>query len=258
MVVGTYHLSPQEQARRFCLGLCFYYGVKEHGVRKCLLLKGLVMTTAPLVLTLNPDILTQFKLQITIVDRSIYHNVFALLDSGLARILVSRALVMACRLKLERLPAAIPVRALDGHLIAGSAVNWRTQSIRVRVDLDHEEELVFYVLEHSAPLVVLGLPWFWLHNPVIDWRGLWIVRWGCDCKPQGHLMGLGTTTIESPEAHRTLQIPPPYQDLTEVYSSSRAAHLPPHWSWDCAIDLLPGTNLLALVSILCQRKRRER
>ncbi len=37
-------------------------------------------------------------------------------------------------------------------------------------------------------------------------------------------------------------VPAEYQDLKEVFSKSRAASLPPHRPYDCAIDLLPGTT----------------
>ncbi|KAI2646333.1 Transposon Tf2-9 polyprotein [Labeo rohita] len=49
-----------------------------------------------------------------------------------------------------------------------------------------------------------------------------------------------TTSIESPETQVKVNIPSHYQDLSEVFSKSRATQLPPHRPWDCAIDLLPN------------------
>ena len=37
-------------------------------------------------------------------------------------------------------------------------------------------------------------------------------------------------------------VPACYHDLEEVFSKERAATLPPHRPYDCAIDLLPGTS----------------
>ncbi len=37
-------------------------------------------------------------------------------------------------------------------------------------------------------------------------------------------------------------VPAEYRDLREVFSKSRAASLPPHRPYDCAIDLLPGKS----------------
>ncbi|KAK3514362.1 hypothetical protein QTP70_015889 [Hemibagrus guttatus] len=52
-----------------------------------------------------------------------------------------------------------------------------------------------------------------------------------------------TSCIEeaNPVAHRHL--PKPYADFREVFSEERAARLPAHQAWDCAIDLLPNTSL---------------
>ncbi|XP_059358653.1 uncharacterized protein LOC132097006 [Carassius carassius] len=42
------------------------------------------------------------------------------------------------------------------------------------------------------------------------------------------------------EAVNLSNVPEEYQDLREVFSKSRAASLPPHRPYDCAIDLVPG------------------
>ncbi len=49
-----------------------------------------------------------------------------------------------------------------------------------------------------------------------------------------------TTSIESPETNKTVNIPSCYNDLSEVFRKTKAPHLPPHRPWDCAIDLLPN------------------
>lgn len=42
------------------------------------------------------------------------------------------------------------------------------------------------------------------------------------------------------EAVNISKMPEEYQDLREVFSKARAASLPPHRLYDCAIDLVPG------------------
>ncbi len=37
-------------------------------------------------------------------------------------------------------------------------------------------------------------------------------------------------------------VPEEYLDLKEVFSKSRAASLPPHCPYDCAIELVPGMS----------------
>lgn len=60
----------------------------------------------------------------------------------------------------------LSVRAVNGHLIAGASVKWETKPLTIRIDPGHEK-LKFYVLELPEPLMVLGLPWFWKHSPII-------------------------------------------------------------------------------------------
>ncbi|CAM4730306.1 unnamed protein product [Leuciscus chuanchicus] len=49
-----------------------------------------------------------------------------------------------------------------------------------------------------------------------------------------------TSTLLPEEAVDLSNVPAEYRDLKEVFSKSRAASLPPHRPYDCAIDLLPG------------------
>ncbi|KAK3525793.1 hypothetical protein QTP70_007554 [Hemibagrus guttatus] len=49
-----------------------------------------------------------------------------------------------------------------------------------------------------------------------------------------------TTTVECPESTIQATIPWEYNDLREVFSKDRAADLPAHCPWDCAIDLIPN------------------
>ncbi len=40
-----------------------------------------------------------------------------------------------------------------------------------------------------------------------------------------------------------MDIPPCYAPFSDVFCPNRAAKLPPHQPWDCAIDLLPGESV---------------
>ncbi len=46
--------------------------------------------------------------------------------------------------------------------------------------------------------------------------------------------------MESPEPQESREIPSDYAALQDVFNKQAATKLPPHRSWDCAIDLLPG------------------
>lgn len=53
------------------------------------------------------------------------------------------------------------------------------------------------------------------------------------------------------KSHDLAWVPPEYYDLRQVFSKARATSLLPHRTYDCAIDLCPGTNPRG-VSSLCQ------
>lgn len=47
------------------------------------------------------------------------------------------------------------MEALDGHLIVGRSVSWKTKLVLVRIDPEHEERMTFFVLKHPS--------WFWVY-----------------------------------------------------------------------------------------------
>ncbi len=51
-----------------------------------------------------------------------------------------------------------------------------------------------------------------------------------------------SVSVFQEEALDLSNVPAEYRDLREVFSKSRAASLPPHRPYDCAIDLLPGKS----------------
>lgn len=61
MEIGSYHLSRQKWGRRVANSLCLYCGGKEHVITQGLLRRGPGKMATLLVLTLNPDHLTQFN-----------------------------------------------------------------------------------------------------------------------------------------------------------------------------------------------------
>ncbi|KAK3573741.1 hypothetical protein QTP86_032539 [Hemibagrus guttatus] len=74
-----------------------------------------------------------------------------------------------------------------------------------------------------------------------------LVRWSTTCL-RGCLRDpvsrpCRTSRVEKASDAAGGHLPHHYTDFQEVFSEERAAHLPPHQVWDCAIDLLPNTSL---------------
>ncbi|KAK3515261.1 hypothetical protein QTP70_013039 [Hemibagrus guttatus] len=116
----------------------------------------------------------------------------------------------------------------------------------IRVGLFHHEQLVFYVTSSPANPVILGFPWLRRHDPQISWRSGELVRWSptClkECLHERVSRPCRTSCVKEtiPAAHG--HIPHAYADFQEIFSEKRAARLPSHQAWDCAIDLLPNAS----------------
>ena len=92
--------------------------------------------------------------------------------------------------------------------------------------------------------VVFGRLWFIRHNRQVDWTLGTIPGWSPSCL---------TSCLQSASSYPLSSLPvtetPPdlssmpaeYHNLVQVFCKTRACSLPPHSSYNCAINLLPGT-----------------
>ncbi len=83
-----------------------------------------------------------------------------------------------------------------------------------------------------------------LHNPHFNWSQSSILSWSEGCHATCLLSACPSVSCSVfQDEHMDLSnVPSEYRDLKGVFSKSRAASLPPHCPYDCAIDLLPGTS----------------
>lgn len=63
-------------------------------------------------------------------------------------------------------------------------------------------------------------------------------QWHCLCLLE---FTQGSMSVESLGPFSTIHIPPCYSAYREVFSKGKASGLPPHWPYNCAIDLLSST-----------------
>ncbi|KAL2096038.1 hypothetical protein ACEWY4_008186 [Coilia grayii] len=142
-------------------------------------------------------------------------------------------------LEVHRLPAPVPARALDGHLLG--QITHITEAVGMLTSGNHRERIRFHLLSSPSVPIVLGLPWLRLHNPRIDWRRGDVFEWGVECH-QSCLRSAAPSTPSAPVSTPPdiSDVPVCYHDLLEVFSKAKATSLPPHRPYDCAIDLIPG------------------
>ncbi|KAL0177380.1 hypothetical protein M9458_026274, partial [Cirrhinus mrigala] len=137
---------------------------------------------------------------------------------------------------------SIAVHALNGQTLP--TITTITEPITLTVSGNHRESISFYILDSPHAPVVLGHPWLIKHNPRIDWQLRSVSEWSIKCH-ESCLVSACPSVSESvlqEKAADLCNVPAEYLDLKEVFSKSRAASLPPHRPYYCAIELLPGTS----------------
>ncbi|KAK3509790.1 hypothetical protein QTP70_011158, partial [Hemibagrus guttatus] len=136
--------------------------------------------------------------------------------------------------------------AIDSRPIGEGYLKRQTELLKFRVGLFHHERLAFYVISSPANPVILGFPWLRRHDPQISWRTGELVRWSPACKEKCLRDQVPRPCWTSCVRESPLIIPahPPqeYAEFREVFSEERAARLPAHQPWDCAINLLPNAS----------------
>lgn len=108
---------------------------------------------------------------------------------------------------------------------------------------------LFYLLKSPSTAIVLGHPWLVKHNPHVSWSENSVLAWSSFCHKFCHKFCLGAasssgsvSSMLQEEAVDLTGVPVEYLGLRRVFSKSRAAPLPPHRPYDCAIALLPGSS----------------
>ena len=111
-----------------------------------------------------------FLAQVTVSTKSnpLIH-VSALLDSRANSCFMDRNFSQAHQISLRKLSCPSSVIVIDGRPIASG--NIVEESKPIQVVLDNLVCVVsFNIISSPEHPIVLGLPWFELHNPDIDWR----------------------------------------------------------------------------------------
>lgn len=109
-------------------------------------------------------------------------------------------------------------------LFDGSKADLITHQVRGRITVNGiDQDLVFEVTRLSTYPIVLGLPWLKEFNPTINWK-------------EEEILFAGAV---DPGQSLEEQIPEELHAYLKVFSEEEAKVLPPHRSWDCAIDLMP-------------------
>uniref|UniRef100_A0A3B1IV37 Gypsy retrotransposon integrase-like protein 1 n=1 Tax=Astyanax mexicanus TaxID=7994 RepID=A0A3B1IV37_ASTMX len=258
MDIQKTRLTPEERQRRIQLRLCLYCGEAGHFKAECGLLTRPVKAPAlgqrvecsprANVVRKHNTILRSkcFSLPVNIVLPTGMLSVLALVDSGSEGNFISQDLVKEHGVPTRELLRPLAIHAVDGKTVRSKPVTLQTLPITLQASALHFEELPLFVLPCTEHPVILGMPWLKTHDPTVSWRDGDITVWSTHCHE--HCLALDSlviqsTSVESPEVSDPIVIPPEYSDFLEVFSKENATKLPPHRSYDCAIDLVEGATL---------------
>uniref|UniRef100_A0A8C1QTJ1 Gypsy retrotransposon integrase-like protein 1 n=1 Tax=Cyprinus carpio TaxID=7962 RepID=A0A8C1QTJ1_CYPCA len=170
------------------------------------------------------------------------HNCQALLDSGAEGNFMDSTLAHKLHIPLRALPHHITVHALNGQKLP--VISHVTEDITLITSGNHTETISFHILDSPLAPIVLGHPWLLRHNPRIDWSSNSVLTWCKGCHESCLVSACPSVSMSvwQEEAVDLSNVPAEYLHLKEVFSKSRAASLPPHRPYDCAIELLSGKS----------------
>ncbi len=249
MQTDSNRLNTSETHRRLTLHLCLYCGASGHMILACPLRppRPLVCAIQPSIQRMNP-LSTCAKLTVSKTVMS----VSALLDSGSAGNFISGSLCRHLRLSTSTTETLYEVQSITGKPLTRRHVRHSVGPLQLQIGQLHQETLHLLVLEGSTVDIILGRPRLVQHNPILSWKTGEVLKWGDDCFSQcfPHLprpslaipvsLPIHSTSIESHVDKQSVDIPSCYTPFSDVFCPRRAAQLPPHRPWECAIDLISG------------------
>ncbi len=187
--------------------------------------------------------LTATLLPVRLKWAEFHHSCQALIDSGAEGNFLDTNVALRLKIPIIQLTHPISVSALCGKALR--PVTHTTRLVSLKTSGNHTEEIQFLLTDSPLAPVVLGHPWLSLHNPSINWRSKTVSAWSEFCHASCLLSACSSVScsVLQDEPTDLSNVPSEYLDLKGVFSKSRAASLPPHRPYDCAIDLLSGTSL---------------
>ncbi|CAJ0968688.1 unnamed protein product, partial [Ranitomeya imitator] len=219
----------ERQEHRRQNGLCFYCGESTHAISDCPKRTKQFARSA-----IIGTVQSKFLLSATLICSLSSYSVMAFVDSGAALNLMDLEFARRCGFFLEPLQYPIPLRGIDATPLAKNKPQYWTQ-LTMCMAPAHQEDIRFLVLHNLHDVVVLGLPWLQVHNPVLDWKSMSVSSWGC----QGvH----GDVPLLSISPSTPSEVPEFLSDYRDVFEEPKSGALPPHRDCDCAINLIPGSK----------------
>jgi hypothetical protein len=184
----------------------------------------------------------------------------ALLDTRASTCFMDKDFALKHSLELIGKAHPAPVKVIIGRLLALGNVMEETQPLEVMLG-DQVSHVVFNIIQCPTNPVVLGLLWFELHNPNIDWslrrispktknkRKKYIqhlilgARAFARAAKKNVAFAIYTTPMGTSTETCVQEIPMQYHNFKNVFEKKNANILSEHRPYDCAIELQDEAQL---------------
>ncbi|KAL0147024.1 hypothetical protein M9458_057548, partial [Cirrhinus mrigala] len=178
-----------------------------------------------------------------------FHNCLALVDSGAEGNFMDFDFAHRLHIPVVPLTHKITVNALNGQALPD--ITHTTGPVTLVTSSNHLESITLLLTPSPLAPIVLGHPWLVQHNPRVDWGHNSVSAWSDSCYASWLVSACSSVSCSllQNESVNLSNVPKEYRDLKEVFSKSRAASLPPHHPYDCAIDLVPAFERLQGASV---------
>ena len=239
-------LSPEKRRRRQLGNLCLYCGEAGHYVRSCAAKhhKSLPVSPSSCVASVTSTSHLAFPVSLQLPEGPV--QVTAIIDSGACSCFIDRSFAGQQGIPLQTKTQDLTIFLADGSHIKSGPVTQETLPLPMVSPSGHKELIRLDVIASPLFPIILGLPWLQAHNPQINWitGAVQFPSPYCrnSCLPAPSKSPRTLFSLESEPDLRSV-VPKAYHDFLDVFSKRGAETLPPHRSYDCPIDLLPGAEI---------------
>ena len=169
---------------------------------------------------------------------------------------MDKILTQAHQISLRKLPCPTFVVVIDGRPISSGNIVEELEPVSVALN-NLACVVLFNIISNLEHPIVLGLPWFELHNPNIDWRTREIKYLQSSksthkistislhqLREEGRKESMFVFAISvkpsntAKEESRT-QLPKKYHHYADIFDKAKSSTLRHHRPYDCPIDLQP-------------------
>ncbi|XP_075471586.1 uncharacterized protein LOC142503320 [Ascaphus truei] len=165
----------------------------------------------------------------------------AFIDSGAGGNFIDQTFSEQNQIPLSRKDSPVALVGIDNRPLTPAYISLETGPITLSTP-SHKETLGFDVIHAPGTPITLGLPWLQKHNPLIDWVSPNPINWRSRSeKPLSSIKQQSFLLANTSNSLR--ELPSPYAEFLDVFSKAQSELLPPHRSYDCPIDLVPGYTL---------------